>query len=213
MTRQDDRVVRVGGVGPVVGSVPERPWHVRARLRVLRNHTVAPWESAARTFRQGEVVVMGLSGKAGQAVRERTSWTSNPDVGVSPWLWPEDVEVLEVLEYQPPTWAEAALDPEAVTAALAPHHEGAAEAVAAWSAAGLHLAYEYLGLVLRTPAPDLGRIGYLRRDHHGRHTRPYEVVVADGGPWGPDTVELSVLPVDPVAAVERARREGGRRAR
>lgn len=193
------------------GRLAERHWLTSANLRVLREHTSTASEGRRRTFRVGEIVTMQQSGSAGREVC-RDHWATSRDAEYAHSLRAEDVEVVEILEEHSPTVAGAELDADAVTALLAPHHHGAAEAVAAWAAAGLHVSHGLFGLEIRSPGPQYRLVGRVDRDRHhrtrGQHNQPYMVVLRE-------TLESSALdytavrkelPTDPIAAVGRPER-------
>jgi hypothetical protein len=149
---------------------------------------------------------MHQSGKAGQEI-DRDVWWSSTDIDGAHIISAGCAEVLEVLEDRPPTWAEAALTAEQVTALLAPYHPGAAEAAAAWAAARLHVAHEAGGLAIRTPGPEYRRLGRIGRDYWAGnvHSKPYSVVTG-GSEYSTREETLDSLPLDPVATAEATRR-------
>jgi hypothetical protein len=130
-------------------------------------------------------------------------WWTSTDIDGAHIIRADYAEVVEVLEDYPPTWQEAALPVEQVTALLTLHHAGAAEAAVAWAAAGLHVAHEVGGLTIRTPGPEYRRVGQVGRDYWAgnAHSRPYEAITRDGE-YSSDrrTRRLDALPLDPVAA-------------
>lgn len=186
------------------GRLAERDWSTSARVRVVQETTVVAVDPAdSRTFRVGEEMTMYQRGRAGRQV-DRRAWWSSHDIDGAHILPADAVEVLEVLEDRPPTWAQAALSADQITALLAPHHPGAAAAAAAWIAAGLHVSHDLGGLAIRT-RPAGPRIGIIGRDYwHGDvHSRPYEAVLVDGEQsWQRRTQTLPTLPLDPIAAAD-----------
>ncbi|WP_157904264.1 hypothetical protein, partial [Parafrankia soli] len=186
------------------GRLAERDWSTSARVRVVRETTVGAVDPRVdRTFRVGEVLTMYQSGRAGRQV-DRRSWWSSHDIDGAHILPADAVEIVEVLIDRPPTWADAALSAEQITALLAPHHPGAAAAAAAWIAAGLHVSHDLAGLAIRT-RPAGPRIGIIDRDYWNGdvHSKPYEAVLVDGEQsWQCRTRALPTLPLDPIAAAD-----------
>ena len=208
------------------GHLAEREWSTHARVRVVRESKVGNIEHRERTYRVGEVVKMYQWGRDGHEV-ERDCWWSSFDIDGAFIIGAEDVEVIEVLEENPPFWAEAERTPEQAVELLAEHHRFAAEAVAAWAAAGLVFTVESRGLAIRTPAPERAMLGHIRRDYRQREARPglmvndwdapqvysgpYEAVIREHGGY-PRTAQFAALPRDPFAAQAKAREvaEGAR---
>jgi hypothetical protein len=192
--------VRYGAALP--GRLAERDWWRLARVRIIRETTVGAVDPrGSRTFRVGEEVTMNQRGRAGGEVL-RDSWWSSTDIDGAHIIAADCAEIVEILEDIPPTWAEAALSAEQITALLAGHHDGAAAAAVAWIAAGLHVAHGHGGLDIRTAAPQRRLVGQIRRDYWqgNQFVKPYEVVVAEGKEW--NNRRLDALPLDPVAATE-----------
>lgn len=186
------------------GHLAERDWWTLSRVRVVRQ--TRPSNIDLRdtvTYEVGEVLVMNQHGRAGAEIDRRSWWSSN-DADGGYGLSADAVEVVEVLEDHPPTWQAAALTAEQVTALLAPYHPGAAQAAAAWAAAGLHIAHAPDGLVIRTPGPQYRRVGRIGRDYwYGNvHSDRYEVNLRDNELYSP-TRELEELPLDPVAVADQ----------
>ena len=186
------------------GHLAERDWWRKAKVRLLRDVScTSPGRvgEPPHVYRLGEVVEMHQSGYEGREVR-RDNWWSSTDIDYANILDADAVETVEILEDRPPTWAEAALDAVAVTALLDQHHPGAAEAAAAWAAAGLLVTEDVDGLIIRTPAPERRKVGRIRRDYwHGNtHRKPYEAITnAEASMWA-SFPKLAALPLDPVAA-------------
>lgn len=190
-----------------LGRLAQRDWWTKARLQLLRDVTCGSPEGDPHTYKAGEEVVMHMSGRAGREVK-RDAWWSSTDIDYAKILDPDQVKVVEVLENYPPTWMEAALDLPGILALIGEHHRGAEKAAAAWLAAGLHVAEEHGGLTIRVPAEQYRRVGRLPRDYwdKDRHTKPYEAITRDADYIGwSNTVRLTELPMDPVAAAEEAK--------
>jgi hypothetical protein len=196
---------------PRVWPLAERNWYPQARIRIVRETTVNSTAFCVpRTYRVGEELTMLQAGLAGSQV-DRGTWKIGEGVIAIP---ADCAEIIEVLEDQPPTWEAAALTAEQVTALLAPHHPGAAEAARAWAAAGLHVAREYYELVIRTPDPQYRRVGCigvdlrrLSRDENDfdryRFSEPYKAIIQDSDyKYSRRTLRLDALPIDPVAAAD-----------
>lgn len=204
------------------GNLAQRHWGTTAKVRVLRDVKAGSAEGEPRLFRKGEIVTMMQWGRAGHEVKRDAWWTST-DVEYGKMLAATDVEVVEVIEDYPPTWAEAKLDADAVTKLLNGHagtarHIGGAKKVAqAWADAGLYVALERAGLVVHSPAPEYRRLGRVQRDKDGRLGRPYEAIVKSHEFYEDAAFVGNDLPLDPVAAVEEGKRrvaeEQARRAR
>ena len=147
---------------------------------------------------------MNQSGRARRPV-DRDAWWSSTDIDGAHIIDAGCCEVVEVLEDHPPTWDAAALTAEEVTGLLALHHPGAAEAVEAWLAAGLHVARCHGGLAIRTPAPERRLVGEVRRDYWNgnKFTLPYEVILDEQSVAS--RRKAGHLPLDPVAAADAAR--------
>jgi hypothetical protein len=193
--------VRYGAALP--GHLAERDWYTLARVRIVKETTVGAVDPRVdRTFRPGEIVTMHQSGRAGREVLRDTWWDSG-DIDGAHIIRADCAEVVEVLEDHPPMWDAAALTAEQVTGLLAPHHPGAAEAVRAWAAAGLHVSYCHGGLAIRTPAPERRKVGHIPRDYWNgnKFTKPYEAVSGEDKSWR--NRALDRLPLDPVAAAIR----------
>jgi hypothetical protein len=191
------------------GFLAERAWFRRARVRFIRSGEAHSPEGPPMRFRIGEEQEMVQSGRAGQAVDYDTWWTSF-DIDGAKIFGPDAVEVVDVIEERPPTWKAAALSAATITRLLEPFHAGAAQAAAAWVAAGLHVARDVNGLLIRTPAPERRAIGRVRSDYWdgGKHKHPYEVVVRDAElSYDQRVVQLEQLPLDPVAALADAERQ------
>ena len=156
-----------------------------------------------RTFTVGEVLKMHQSGRAGREI-DCGSWWDSSDIDGAHIIPAEIVEVVEVIEDHPPTWDAAALTASQVTELLAPHHPGAAEAVQAWLAAGLHVSRCHGGLAIRTPAPEYRKVGEVPRDYWKGNTysKPYEAVPDEQHFY--TNRKLDHLPLDPVAAAAPA---------
>ncbi|SCL21267.1 hypothetical protein [Micromonospora aurantiaca (nom. illeg.)] len=183
------------------GHLAERYWWTLARVRIVRETTVGAVDPmVARTFRVGEELTMNQHGRAGDEVL-RNCWWSSTDIDGAHIIDADCAEVIEVLEDIPPTWAAAALTVEQITDLLAPHHPGAAEAAAAWIAAGLHVSHAHGALSIRTPGPEYREVGQVPRDYWNgnQFTKPYEVVVDPERSWF--NRKLDALPMDPVAEV------------
>jgi hypothetical protein len=182
------------------GRLAERDWHTEARVRIVRQHTAGAVDPPVdRTFTVGEVLKMHQSGRAGREI-DRSAWWDSSDIDGAHIIPAGCAEIVEVLEDHPPTWDAAALTASQVTELLVPHHPGAAEAVQAWLAAGLHVSYCHGGLAIRTPAPGRRKVGELRRDYWqgNKFTRPYEAVPDEQHLY--TNRKLDHLPLDPVAA-------------
>jgi hypothetical protein len=189
------------------GRLAQRHWRVRAELRLLREVTSRPGEGRPRTFGAGETVVMQRYGAAGQPVR-LGGWHSNYDLEISHHLDPREVEVVEVLEDLAPMHADAVVDPAVLIELLVPHHPGAAEAVTAWAAAGLHLSLGTAGVEIRTPGPRYRLIGRIGRNYAGEPVKPYVALLRgeDSRYCNGQEIEQKSLPLDPVAVVTAAQR-------
>lgn len=186
------------------GHLAERDWWRKAKVRMLR--TVKCGSPGAlgeppHVYHLGEIVEMHQSGRAGREVR-RVDWWSSTDIDYAYIIDAEDAEIVEILEDRLPFWAEAALSAEQVTALLTPHHPNAAEAAAAWEAAGLLVTEDVDGLIIRTPAPERRRLGRIRRDYwqKNRHVKPYEVITDPNDSMWASGTKLDTLPLDPRAA-------------
>ncbi|MFD8707086.1 hypothetical protein ACFV1W_31600 [Kitasatospora sp. NPDC059648] len=84
-------------------TVAERNWWTLARVRFLEEVDVgAVHPRRRRVFRLGEEEVMVQWGLAGRRVDRGTWWTSM-DINGAYIVMSTSVEVLEVLEEQPPT--------------------------------------------------------------------------------------------------------------
>jgi hypothetical protein len=209
--------IAAGVVTPPTGwPLAERDWYTRARIRIVRETTVNSTAFCVRrTCGVGEELTMYQAGRAGWQV-DRGTWQISIDDERVIAVPAGCAEVIEVLEERPPTWEAAALTAEQVTALLATHHPGAAEAARAWAAAGLHVAREFAELVIRTPGPQYRRIGCigidLRRqrfnfedfnDDHDRFSEPYQAIIQDSEyKYSRRTLRLDALPIDPVAAAD-----------
>jgi hypothetical protein len=187
-----------------VGHLAQRHWHIRAELRLLRDVTSRRPEGRPVTFRAGETVVMQRHGSAGKEVRFYP-WASNSDVDASLSLRPEDVEVVRILEDLPPMHSDAAVDPAVLIELLAPYHPGAAEAVTAWAAAGLHLSLGTRGVEIRTPGPRYRLIGRVDRDYWNKNrlSKPYLALLHGerSRPYHGTELKQETLPLDPVTLV------------
>jgi hypothetical protein len=175
--------VRYGAALP--GHLAERDWWRLARVRITQETTsgsVDPWTD--RTFRIGEILTMNQHGYAGREVLRDCWWTST-DIDGAHIIDADRAEIVEVLEDHPPTWQAAALNSEEIIDLLAPHHPGAAAAVQAWLAAGLHIAHSRTGLTISTPAPQHRVVGCVPRDYwdDNRFTKPYEAVIDPDQRW------------------------------
>lgn len=184
------------------GLLAERDWWTLAKVRITRETVVRAVDPPhTRTFKVGEIVTMNQRGRAGREV-DRDVWWSSTDIDGAHIIGADCVAVVEVLENYPPTWAEAEMSVEQVTAMLAPHHAGAAEAAAAWASASLYVSIEHGDLVIRSPG--LGRrIGQIGRDYWAGNTysKPYEVIIKDAEDfYNRQTRRLDSLPLDPLAA-------------
>ncbi|MGW2375382.1 MULTISPECIES: hypothetical protein [Kitasatospora] len=84
-------------------TIAERNWWTRARVRFLEEVDVeAVHPRRRRVFWQGEEEVMVQWGLAGRRV-DRSTWWTSIDVNGAYIVMAPSVEVLEVLEEQPPT--------------------------------------------------------------------------------------------------------------
>lgn len=181
------------------GHLAERDWSRRARVRIITETTVGAVDPPTdRTFTVGEELTMEQRGRKGEEVRRDTWWTSS-DIDGAHIIDADCAEIVEILDDEPPTWAEAALPADEVTRILAPHHPGAAEAAAAWEAAGLLVCRWARGLAIYTPGPEYRIVGRCPDDYWngGTVSRPYEAIVG-GDPL--HYRKLDRLPLDPVSA-------------
>lgn len=188
---------RYGAARP--GRLAERDWSRRARVRIIKETTVGAVDPPVeRTFKVGEELEMNQRGRAGEEIRRDNWWTSS-DIDGAHIIDADCAEIVEILDDEPPTWAEAALPADEVTRILAPHHPGAAEAAAAWEAAGLLVCRWARGLAIYTPGPEYRMVGRCPSDYWNRGTvsLPYEAIVG-GDPL--HYRKLDRLPLDPVAA-------------
>jgi hypothetical protein len=188
------------------GHLAERDWYRRARIRIVKETTVGAVDPATeRTFAVGETVTMHQQGREGKEI-DRGSWWDSSDIDGAHIIDAGCAEIVEILEDHPPTWKEAALSAAQVTELLSPNHPGAAEAAAAWEAAGLHVSWYSRGdLAIRTPGPEYRMVGIVPSDYWkgGAFTRPYEAVPVDDPGKSHLRRQLGALPLDPVAAAIR----------
>lgn len=191
------------------GRLAERSWFTEAKVRIVKGYragAVAP--NTERRYLVGEEVQLIQWGRAGKEV-DRDSWWTSMDIDGAYILPAEHVQVVEVLEDIPPFWAQAVLPAQQVLDLIAPHHDGAEAAVAAWYASGLVVARSRNGLRIYTPAPEYRPVGELDRDYWdgaagrtNQYTKPYEAVVDPQSSWL--NKKLDHLPLDPIAAAAPA---------
>jgi len=90
-------LVRVRWLGMETDRVAERPWHLRARVRILTDYTAGAVDPPeVRQFEAGDELVMLRWGRAGRPVDD--AWWTSADIDGAHIVPAEHVEILDVLE-------------------------------------------------------------------------------------------------------------------